>query len=125
MRQGSTVQANAENIFLETPALMIFFINRVTYKNSKLEKDNRVFEFEESILVSKSQPSEKTQLLRTQNREFEKELIQEKKDLNDWLVKIEKDRSAIEQTLNYLRSKEAPLLQEPMVPMQEGRSSTS
>ena len=55
--KGTTVQAQAENIFLETPALMIFFINRVTYANSQLKKDNRVFDFEDSILVGKSQPS--------------------------------------------------------------------
>lgn len=34
--QGHTVEATAENVFLETPALMAFFINRVSYKNNSL-----------------------------------------------------------------------------------------
>lgn len=39
------VKAYCENVLQETPALMTFFINRVTYKNNKLNKDTRVFEF--------------------------------------------------------------------------------
>lgn len=36
---------------------MTFFINRVGFKNNKLQKDTRVFEFEQSILIQKAQQS--------------------------------------------------------------------
>lgn len=35
-----------ETNFLETPALLSFFINRVSYKNNKLLKDSSEFDFE-------------------------------------------------------------------------------
>lgn len=39
---------------------MVFFINRVGFRNGKLEKDSQPFEFEDSILIAKAFESEKT-----------------------------------------------------------------
>lgn len=64
----------------------------MTYKQGKLEKDSRHFHFEESILVNKSHPSQKTQNMRVQNLEMEKELNQEKQLLKGWLAKVESQK---------------------------------
>ena len=44
---------------------MVFFINRVAFRNGKLEKDCRHFAFEESILVGKAFQSEKTMAVKS------------------------------------------------------------
>ena len=44
---------------------MGFFVNRVTYKNGKLEKDCRPFGFEDSILIAKAFQSDKTILAKS------------------------------------------------------------
>ena len=54
LNKGKKITANAENIFLETPALMVFFINRVSYRNGKLLKDCQPFDYDDSILVGKA-----------------------------------------------------------------------
>ena len=54
--------ASCENLLLETPALLGFFINRVSYAGGKLEKDCRAFGFDDSILVAKAVQSDKTVL---------------------------------------------------------------
>ena len=38
--QGEKMKVLRETNFLETPALLSFFINRVTFKNNKLVKDS-------------------------------------------------------------------------------------
>lgn len=37
------VKASVVTEFIETPALLTFFINRVSFKENKLVKDNRKF----------------------------------------------------------------------------------
>jgi hypothetical protein len=64
---------------------MTFFINRVSYKNNKLQKDTRLFDFEPSILINKSQQSERTKQLKPKSLELEKELLQEKANLLAWI----------------------------------------
>ena len=107
--------AVAENVFLETPALMTFFINRVSYKENRLQKDSRVFDFERSILVNKCQQSEKTKQVRPSSAQKEQELLTERAELVQWLERVEAQRTHLTETLRYLRSKEAPLLSEPHV----------
>ena len=83
--------ASAENIFLETPALMVFFINRVGFRNGKLEKDSQPFEFDESILVAKAFQSDKTMAVKAISEEKEKQINEEKAHLIDWSEKAEKE----------------------------------
>lgn len=66
--------ARAENIFLETPALMAFFINRVGFRNGELSKDCRPFFFQESILIGKAFQSEKTMSVKSKALQEEKEI---------------------------------------------------
>lgn len=73
--------ANAENLFLETPALMSFFINRVGYREGKLKKNCRPFMYEDHILIAKAYQSEKTMTARTAVLEKEKEINEEKRQL--------------------------------------------
>jgi hypothetical protein len=110
------VTASAENVFLETPALMVFFINRVAFLNGKLEKDCRPFDFDDSILVGKAFQSEKTVTVKTLTEEKEKEINEEKEHLDNWLKKAASDLQYIQNTINYLKAKDAPLLTEPLVP---------
>ena len=63
--------------------------------------------------------------MRSKNSEREKELIDDKKNLTEWLTKIKEEKVSLEKSLDYLRAKEAPLLSHPQVSMQPGRSSTS
>ena len=52
--EGSAINAEREIDFLETPALLTFFINRVEYKNKKLVKDSSEFNFEDKIFFNKT-----------------------------------------------------------------------
>ena len=44
---------------------MVFFINRVGFRNGKLEKDSQPFLFDDSIMIAKAFPSEKTKAVKT------------------------------------------------------------
>ena len=52
-QNGSKVNAELEMDFLETPALLTCFINRVEYRDKKLMKDSSEFEFQEKIFLNK------------------------------------------------------------------------
>lgn len=43
------VKALVETEFIETPALLTFFINRVKYLENRLVKDNREFKYKDLI----------------------------------------------------------------------------
>ena len=107
---GQMVTAAAENVFLETPALMVFFINRVGFRNGKLEKDSQPFEFEDSILIAKAFESEKTVAVKNLTEEKERQINEEKATLTAWIDKASAQKDNIEQTIKYLKSQEVPLL---------------
>ena len=104
------VTAAAENVFLETPALMVFFINRVGFRNGKLEKDSQPFEFEDSILIAKAFESEKTVAVKNLTEAKERQTYEEKATLTAWIDKASAQKDNIEQTIKYLKSQEVPLL---------------
>jgi hypothetical protein len=74
---------------------MAFFINRVTYREGKLQKNSRVFEFEKNILVSKFHPADKPRPPRVSSVQKEHEHLQERAGLVQWLERIEAQRGNI------------------------------
>lgn len=94
---------------------MVFFINRVAYLDSELHKDCRPFSFEPSILVGKAFQSERTMAVKSKAVVQEKEITEEKEQLKKWLIKADSSRENIQNTISYLKARDAPLLSEPIV----------
>jgi hypothetical protein len=51
------IKASKEVNFVETPAILSFFINRVSFVDKKVVKDNCAFDFEEKIMFAKTNSS--------------------------------------------------------------------
>ena len=55
--KGDTVNAEREIHFIETPGILSFFINRVSYRDKKLQKDSSEFKFEDKVYFNKTNVS--------------------------------------------------------------------
>ena len=94
---------------------MVFFINRVGFRNGKLEKDSQPFEFEDSILIAKAFESEKTVAVKNVTEQKERQINEEKAALIAWIEKATTQKETLEQTIKYLKAQEVPLLSQPLV----------
>lgn len=65
---------------METPAILSFFINRVSFKDKKLVKDCCEFEFEEKIMFAKSNSSK---INKSNDAEIEKHITELRKWIED------------------------------------------
>ena len=55
--KGDVMNAEREIHFIETPGILSFFVNRVSYKDQKLHKDSSEFKFEDKIYFNKTNVS--------------------------------------------------------------------
>ena len=66
-------------------------------------------------MIAKAFQSDKTMVVKSLNEEKEKQINDEKSNLMKWLEKAKADISNIESTINYLKSKDVPLISNPLV----------
>lgn len=68
---GEKMKASKEINFLETPAILSFFINRVSFQDKKLVKDSSEFDFSEKIMFAKTSASK---IVKNNDGELEKQI---------------------------------------------------
>lgn len=115
--EGSSINAEREIDFLETPALLTFFVNRVEYREKKLVKDSSEFDFQEKIFFSK------TNLKSGVKNPHDSGLETQENNLREWLEKIEVSKVQLENTLNYIEEKEFENINLPAVNNPRGEES--
>ena len=112
---GKYMTAKSYVSFVETPALMTFFINRVAFEKGELVKDSRPFEFNKSILFAKEH-SKDASLAQQKIAELETE----KSKCLEWIDMIEAHKESLEKSIKYLESKEFNKIEHPIIENSEG-----
>lgn len=97
--KGDVINAEREIHFVETPGILSFFINRVSYKDKKLEKDCSEFGFEEKIFFNKANVSKI-------GHNSDAELDRQSKVLREWIQSIIKSKTILQETHLYFEGNE-------------------